>query len=202
MNHRRLPALRRDQRATQIQHVPPDKLHIDRLTVILSAPLQRQEDRHAELVRAQLGLHAFLQVMRVAGVAEAGLDLADFGVGAADEGLDEEFPPGSAGLVVVVGPVGLGFPPAQGGGVAGFPEGAIAEFEFDVLRDVDTLAVELGVVLVFSPEREDLVAGEVGEDGDQGLGVDMDMMGEGLFQSDGVGSGVVERYPLLIAGFG
>lgn len=173
LDHGRLAALAIHQPAVQVVYVLLDELHINRVALLLPSFFQREEDGRAELVRAQDLLHALHQVVPVLGVAEAGLDLVDLGVGAAHEGLDEQLAPGPAGLVVAVGPVGLGLPATQGGCVARLAEGAGADLELDVLGHADAHAVIPDLLPVLGAQGERLVVREVGEDPDQGLGVDV-----------------------------
>ena len=75
------------------------------------------------------------EVVVVAGVAEGVLDVADFGVGAAEEGFDEEGVggrgDGGGRFGEEAAPVGLGFIASEGGYVGDFSEGA-AGVGFDV----------------------------------------------------------------------
>lgn len=67
----------------QIIHILPNQLPIQRLALTLPSLIQRQQHRSPELIRLQLGLHAFLQTVDVPRVAETLLDRADLRVASA-----------------------------------------------------------------------------------------------------------------------
>ena len=87
MNHSGLAALPHN-RVMQILHIMSDKTSIERLALILPLTLEREQNRHAELICAQLGAHTALKTVIVAGVAEGVFDFADGGIRPAHQGLD------------------------------------------------------------------------------------------------------------------
>ena len=151
----------------QVPDISGDELNIHGCGIGHAVLLQGEQDRQAEFVCLEFGSHALLQVVRVAFVAEAVLDLTDVVITAAHQAFDQQLASASATLVPRIRPIGFGFPPTQGGGVGGFAQVA-RDTHLDMLRHVDSLTGSFGVILVFGAEGEDVFGGKGWENGNEG----------------------------------
>lgn len=177
VDHRRLAAFLGHERFVQLLRVPAHEVDVQLLVLALPLLLEREEDGVAELVLLQLRLHALLQAVVVALVAEGVLDLDDVAAGAPHQALDEELPPRRVALVPEVRPVRFALPPAQRDRVRGLAEVA-RDFELDVFGDVDAFAADFDVFFVFGAELEDVIVAQLRQDPDDRTGV-----GSGVFES-------------------